>query len=90
MTSRQIGTLKYLATHDVLVDDCRSIHQITLWSLLHGEYAKKEGKRVTLTRKGDDMLRSYLHAAPSFRLRESDLSERCRRLLIVVQLRKTA
>ena len=91
MTSRQIGTMKYIATHDINVDHCRSIHQGTLWSLLHGEYAKKEGKRIALTNKGEEALRAYLHAPPSFRLHEAELSERCRRLLNYVQmLRKSA
>jgi len=91
MTARQIGTMKYIATHDVSVDHCRSIHQITLWSLLHGEYAKKEGKRIVLTKQGDEALRAYLHAPPSFRLHEAELSKRCSRLLNVYQLlRKSA
>jgi hypothetical protein len=91
MTPRQIGTLKYIATHDVNVDHCRSIHQITLWSLLHGEYAKKEGKKIVLTKAGDEALRAYMHAPPSFRLHEAELSERCRRLLNLVEfLRKSA
>jgi hypothetical protein len=84
--------MKYIATHDVGVDDCRSIHQITLWSLLHRQYAKKEGKRIVLTKVGDEALRAYLHAPPSFRQHEAELSDRCRRLLNLVHqmLRKTA
>jgi hypothetical protein len=75
----------------VKTEDCRSINQITLWSLLHGEYIMKIGGKIALTDKGKDHLRDYVYAKPSMRLHEEELSERCRRLLhLVQQLRKTA
>lgn len=93
LSPRQIGTLKYLSDYHVSIDDCRALHAITLWSLLHGEYAvTNNSNKLILTKKGEEELRNYTHAKPSFRETEAELTARCRRLLNVVQLRmrKTA
>ena len=91
LSTRQLGTLKYMSGYDVSTDHCRSIHQITLWSLLHGGFVEKIGDKVVLTKKGKDYLHDYVYAKPSMRQQEDELSNRCRRLLhVVMTMRKSA
>ena len=90
MSNLQFGTLKFIATHDVTVDDIPQFNLTTLGSILVHGWVNRIGKKLDLTKAGSLALELYTHAGPNYRQHPTDISDRVRFLLHMRSLQMAA
>lgn len=84
LSARQIAALRHLEKHALYTVDVRTVHQGTLWSLLHRKLVHRIGDGVTLTALGERIVQQYnARELPLRKNPEAALSERCLVLLKV-------
>ena len=87
----QLGTLKYVDSNVVTLEDLGTLHGNTLYSLLHRKYLERgagKGRKtvVTLSKAGEEALGAYLLCRERERKHAGELTERCARMLKVVRV----
>lgn len=85
LSRHQYGTLRFIFHNHVTLEYLRHAHATTLGSLAYRGYllrlGPQETDRITLSPKGEAMMRNYDGAALKERGHEGELTERCQRLL---------
>jgi hypothetical protein len=91
----QYGMLKYIDTHDVVLEDLQTVNGGTLGSLLasqtHPDYIHRtQGSgiriRIELTNAGREAIAAYDTAGPRKRLHSGPITDRCARALRVTRV----
>ena len=81
LSPRQTGTLRYVDEVGMGIEEMRTTHQGTLWSLLHRGYLRIEDNHVKLSAKGVGALGLYTDCELSARKVDDDLTARCKSML---------
>lgn len=81
MTHRQLGTLKFIQTHEVGMEYVRKFNLTTFGSLFVRGWIKRNGSDVVLTDLGREVYEQYTRPEPTYRKEEGELSARVSQML---------
>lgn len=81
LSRAQIGTLRYIHTHDVRTGHIEEVHAGTIYSLLYRKYVVRQGDAILVSAAGEKAIREYDSSAWRERARPGPLTERVERML---------
>lgn len=90
MTHRQLGTLKFIQTHEVGMDYVRKFNLTTFGSLFERGWVKRVGNDIELTESGKEEFERYSKPEPVYRKTEGEISDRVALMLSLRVNRKGA
>lgn len=90
MTHRQLGTLKFIQTHEVGMSYIKKFNLTTFGSLFQRGWIKRQGSEVVLTDSGKEEFEKYTRPEPVYRKIEGDVSDRVALMLSLKVNRKGA
>lgn len=86
MTFHQYGTLKYVMTHTVTVEDAGILSMVTFGSLIQRGWIQRNGNNLELTSDGYAAYDLYSKAQANFRKVDTGLTEHVRTMLHISKL----
>ena len=92
LSHSQIGMLRLIDSHDIKDEHLLYYRDITIWSLLRRRLVIRSlNGIIELSRSGHEILESYQRSKPpELKIPRTELTDRTKRLLKLVQLRKIA
>jgi hypothetical protein len=88
MSNLQWGTLKYILTHEIAVDDLKTMSLTTVGSLLVRKWITRDGSKIIGTKAGNEAYDAYRLAGPNYKQHPGELSDRVANLLHISALRQ--
>ena len=86
MSNLQLGTLKYICTHVVTIEDVRLFNMTTLGSLFVRQWVERTGNQLKATKAGYAAFELYKAPQPNYRQSEGEISDRVRTMMHISKL----